>query len=306
MTQGWQQLSACPLCSGNQYQKLYTTRDRHYGIQGWFTIVRCRSCSLVFLNPMPDEKTLASLYPETYYSYQDFFKKPSAIKRLVRKLLWIQIGTKDPVFATPGRMLDLGCGSGNFLYAMRERGWKTHGVELSKQAAELGKECAGLDIFPGNLLDANFPDEHFDYIRANHSFEHIANPNEVLDEIGRILKPSGKLMLGVPNIAGLNAKIFRKYWWYLGAPVHTFNYSAKTLSHMLRKHGFVVERVAYNSDFSGILGSMQIFLNRKTDQVSSEGRLIHNPVGVALAHWSAKILDRLQLGDAIEITCRKA
>jgi SAM-dependent methyltransferase len=306
MTQGWQQLAACPLCLGNQYQHLYTTRDRHYGIQGWFSIARCRRCSLVFLNPMPDETTLAGMYPETYYSYQDFFKKPSALKELVRKLLLIRIGTKDPAFPAPGRMLDIGCGSGNFLYTMRERGWETYGVELNAQAAALGKECAGLEIFPGNLLDAHFPSAHFDYIRANHSFEHIANPNEVLREIHRILKPSGKLMIGVPNIDGLNAKLFRTYWWYLGAPVHTFNYSVKTLSQMLQKHQFVVERVTYNSDYSGIIGSIQIFLNRNTQRVSTEGRLFRNPAAVTLGQWIAKLFDRFRAGDAIEITCHKA
>lgn len=255
---------------------------------------------------MPDEKTLASMYPETYYSYQDVFNKPNSLKQFVRRLLGITIATKDPVFSEPGRVLDIGCGTGNFLYTIRERGWETYGVELNTAAAELGRRSAGLDIFPGNVIDAHYPDNYFDYIRSNHSFEHIANPNEVLDEIYRILKPDGKLMIGVPNIDGINVKLFRRYWWYLGAPVHTFNYSTRTLPMLLRKHNFVVERVIYNSDFSGILGSLQIFLNRRTGRTSAEGRLIHNPVAVFVAQRVAKLNDAVHMGDAIEITCRKA
>jgi len=88
-------------------------------------------------------------------------------------------------------------------------------------------------------------------------------------------------------------------------PVHPFSYSVATLSKMLQKHGFVIEKVSYNSDFSGVLGSLQIFLNRHSNRVSTEGRLFNFFPFVVLAHWTAKLLDRLKQGDAIEIICRK-
>ncbi|MBD2201301.1 class I SAM-dependent methyltransferase [Calothrix sp. FACHB-1219] len=296
----------CPLCGTSHYDKIYVTRDRHYNIQGSFTIVRCRECSLVFIDPMPTEEGLVKLYPDDYYSYQDFFaEKKSFLKDLIKKILLFNLGTKDPTFSAPGKILDIGCGSGNFLYSIREKGWDTYGVEVSLAGAKLGREAAGLKIFNGTLLEANFSNNYFDYIRSNHSFEHLVNPNEVLQEIYRILKPDGKLMIGVPNIDSLNAKIFKKYWWYLGAPIHPCNYSVKTLLAMLKKHNFVIDKVNYNSDYSGILGSIQIFFNRNSARLSSEGIFIKNYVLVVLFYWIAKILDLFRVGDAIEITCHK-
>jgi SAM-dependent methyltransferase len=254
---------------------------------------------------MYSDQELAFLYPSDYYAYQDLFKSNRA-KELLKKLLGFAIGTRDPLFKAPGTILDLGCGSGWFLEAMRSRGWNTHGVEISPSASRLGRESKGLQIFCGTLQDAKFPSEYFDYVRSNHSFEHMSLPNETLKEIHRILKPDGKLLIGVPNFESLNARIFKQYWWYLGAPVHPFTYSVKTLSQMLVKHGFSVTKVTYNSDYSGILGSLQIWQNRNSLKKSSEGLLINNSVLKLTCHWGAKVVDLLGAGDAMEIISTKA
>lgn len=303
--ESWKVIKRCPLCtSENKLNLIYIAADYHYRIHGLFPIVRCEVCTLVFLNPVPSEEELTRLYPPSYYSYQSF-KKKNKFKAFIRGLLFFNIETKDPFFSLPGRMLDIGCGSGSFLHAMREKGWETYGVEVNTAAAELGRKSAGLEIISGNLLDAAFPENHFDYIRLNHSFEHLLNPNEILMEIYRILRPDGKVLIGVPNIDGLNARIFKKYWWYLGAPVHPFNYSVRTLSYIVEKHHFVIDSVKFNSDYSGVLGSLQIFLNRNTDKISTEGRLFNNPALVLFSHWISKLVDGLKLGDAIEIICTK-
>ena len=142
-------------------------------------------------------------------------------------------------------------------------------------------------------------------MRSNHSFEHIDNPNEVLAEIHRILNADGKLMIGVPNIDSFTYRLFKKYWWYLGAPVHTFNYSVKTLGLLLEKNNFSIEKVSYNGDYSGFIGSFQIYLNRKNGQMSDKGMFIQSPIMRALSHQIAKIFNLFKVGDAIEIICTK-
>jgi SAM-dependent methyltransferase len=299
----------CPICESENIRLLYSTCDRHYGIKGTFNIFECNRCSIGFLNPMPTEDELTSLYPEnTFYAYTDFTQKNDKIyniKKALRKLLLLTIETKDPKFSKPGRILDLGCGSGEFLYRYKECGWETNGVEVNSDAANLGNSIANLGIHCGNLLQANFEDGYFDYVRSNHSFEHITNPKEVLKEVHRILKKDGKLFIGVPNVNSLNAKLFGKYWWYLGVPVHTFTYSDKTLSSLLRDNGFIIDSVKYNSDYSGILGSIQIFLNRKNGKLSTEGFVFENPFLRILSTYLSKALNLLKLGDAIEVICRK-
>jgi SAM-dependent methyltransferase len=296
-------LRACPLCEAADFQELFVTRDQHFGGPGWHRVVQCANCSVVFLNPRYSDQELAAVYPSDYYAYQDNFRRPRW-KKVVKGLLGYQTGPKDPHFESPGTVLDLGCGSGWFLQEMRARGWMAYGVEISKAASLLG-ESQGLQIFWGTVQQANFRPEFFDYVRANHSFEHMTCPNETLDEIYRILKPQGRLLIGVPNIDGLNARVFKRHWWHLCAPVHPFHYSVKTLSRLLARHHFSIERISYDSDYAGILGSLQILCNRNNHRKSSEGMLINNIPLRLICHSFAKSLDLIRMGDVIEITARK-
>ncbi len=299
------ELTACPLCEGKILRQIYLAKDRHYGIPGLYRIVRCSSCSLVFLNPMYCDRELSAMYPRNYYAYQDNFER-SRWKEIAKMVFGYHVGTRDPAFRKPGRMLDLGCGSGWFMRVLQNQGWETHGVEINDAAADLGRKSAGLNIRSGDLGQANYPSAFFDYIRSNHSFEHISCPDETLDEMYRILRPEGKILIGVPNVGGLNARLFREYWWYLGAPVHPFTYSVGTLSKLLEKHRFRVQKIVYNSDYSGILGSFQIWLNRQNGRKSTEGAFVNNPLLRIVCHWIAKGVDLLGIGDAIEITAVKA
>jgi SAM-dependent methyltransferase len=253
---------------------------------------------------MYSDEELSALYPIDYYAYQDGFSH-SRWKEIAKRLLWFRIGTRDPQFESPGRILDLGCGAGWFLREMRDKGWDAYGVEINSTAAGLGRSKAGLNIFAGTLQQARFPSEFFEYVRANHSFEHISCPSETLEEVWRIMRPGGRLLIGVPNVGGLNARFFKEYWWYLGAPVHPYTYSAKTLPQLLRKHHFEIMKVTYNSDYTGILGSCQIWANKTNGRKSTEGALINNPVLRVLSHWTAKCVDLFKAGDAIEVIATK-
>lgn len=253
---------------------------------------------------MPSERQLSSFYPDNFYAYQPYEENTQPVREFIKKMLGHVIHTKDPIFSIPGRFLDLGCGSGEFMVQYKKSGWEVWGVEPNIGAAEYGQHKKGLNIFAGNLLDAHFNAGYFDYIRANHSLEHIPNPNEVFEELRRVIKPEGLLHIGVPNIRSLNAHIFGQYWWYLGAPVHTFNYCVDTLVKFGEKHGFVADRIQFNSDYAGTLGSLQIFLNRNGSRKSNEGALINSSPARVIAQWCAKVFDVIRQGDVIEITFR--
>ncbi len=303
----WQRLSACPLCGAGSFCVVAMAKDRHYQNLGSFAVVECELCKLWFLNPMPTLEYLSGAYPMDYYSYTT--QPPNSaseprmkpIKNLVRRLIGFRSGkTHDPSFLRPGNMLDIGCGAGTFLLEMRDRGWNVHGVELSVQAAERGRQ-QGLDIFGGTLESAHFPSSTFDYVRSNHSFEHIHNPREVLREVRRIIKPNGMLFIGVPNVRCLMSRLYGTYWWYLGAPVHPFGYIPATLERLLTEEGFRVKKVGYNSSCAGFSGSLQIFLNRKNGKTSEDGWIIRNRLIRLLAHWIARWVDFFHVGDCIEV-----
>jgi SAM-dependent methyltransferase len=296
-------MTSCPLCSSCEFEELFEARDPHYGISGTHQIMRCAGCSLTFVSPMYSDEESAQLYPDDYYAYQDSPALPPW-KKIGKRILGYRLSSKDPKFEIPGRLLDIGCGSGEFLTLMRAQGWKTQGVEINAAAARAGR-AKGLEIASGSLPDAQLPTASFDYVRASHSLEHMSSPEAVLEEMNRVLKPGGKLLIAVPNCESWNARLFKQYWWHLCPPLHAFNYSVQTLSRLLALHQFRVEKVIFNSDYLGLLGSAQIWRNRKSGKKSSEGLLFSNRPLRIVCGWLALIADFVHRGDMIEVIATK-
>lgn len=295
-------------CKSKRIIKLYKdVPDRHYHIRGKYTLYKCKQCGLIFLNPMLTASELDKCYSETYYSYVNFMKKDkrSWFKKLYDKITLEKMYT--PGLPRKAKILDIGCGSGKWLYDMKQKGYIVSGCEVSETAAKTGKETAGIDIFPGQLIDSNYKSKNFDYIRMHHSFEHIYNPNETLQEIKRILKDNGRLYIAVPNIDSWWGNIFKQYWYYLGAPIHVYNYSKNSLMKILEQNGFKVTKIKYNGVYNGLTGSIQILVNsRKTGNLtSSQGMIISSKVACILGTYISKIANLLGRGDCIEIIAKK-
>ncbi len=299
-------INNCPVCESSNLENYCQAKDRHYGNKGTFNLDQCLDCQLIFLNPMFNDDELTKFYPEeSYYAYQAKYsipkKKQPRFRDKIRKTLF---GYSQKEVEIPGKILDIGCGSGWFLYQYRAKGWTVAGVEPSKAAAKIGND-EGLNIFNGTLLEANFKDDEFDFIHSNHSFEHIYNPNEVLNEIYRILKPNGKIQIGVPNFRGINSRLAKDYWYYLGAPVHTFNYSPNNLKRLLEKHNFNVQEINYASNAHGILGSLQIYANRNNGKTSHEGFISNSAFLRRIATYLAQLENYMNIGDCIEVVATK-
>jgi SAM-dependent methyltransferase len=299
----------CPNCGSKDLAFHMKAVDWHYGNKGTFNLDTCKACHLVFLNPMFNDEELAKFYPqEDYYAFRinhaDVQAQSNQKRTFFQSLFFVGAAKEELISETSGRILDIGCGTGWLLYQYKQKGWQVAGVEPSPKAAEIGNK-QGLNIFNGTLLDTSYQNNEFDYIHSNHSFEHIYNPNEVLKEVHRILKPNGKILIGIPNIGGINAKIARKYWYYLGAPVHTFNYSPKNITQLLEKHNLTVLEVKHVSRTHGILGSIQMYLNRRTNKKAHEGFFTNTSLLNFVATYIARLENFLRIGDCIEVIATK-
>jgi len=100
---------------------------------------------------------------------------------------------------TPGKLLDIGCGTGEFLMVGKLRGWKTVGIDISAWVCNYLLEQGYKDIFNCSLEEAGFPDETFHLVHMSHVLEHISKPSQFLEEVYRILKPMGFVLIEVPN-----------------------------------------------------------------------------------------------------------
>jgi SAM-dependent methyltransferase len=306
----WQPIERCTVCDGGNVAETRMAADPHYGNPGLFRIYQCEDCGLQFLNPQPTQAYLDGAYPSTYYSFAPGSSPRRSAgakcKRLLRYLLFRLFKRSDPEFELPGEMLDIGCGTGDFLCEMRELGWRVRGVEASGVAAEAGRLHSGLDIVAGFLPNARFPGAAFDYVRMNHSFEHMINPQEILREILRIIKPSGTLFIGVPNVNSLPARVFGSCWYNLGPPVHPYGYSPRSLMRLLAQEGFETRELRYHSQASGLTGSVQIWLNRGSGLPAHEGWVVKSRLLGFIGRIFMLVLDFIKLGDCIEVIARPA
>ncbi len=189
------------------------------------------------------------------YRYKDFGNepriRPSLIARPIAYLLfplWKRSyyslpKINFPKYVSRGKALDIGCGSGYYIWILRNLGWEVYGVEPSENAANKGREKFGLDIRTGTLFDHKFPDNYFHFITMTHVLEHIHNPVETMKEVKRILHPDGELIIRTPNMGSLGYKRFGKNWGPLETPRHLILYSYKSLSALSDLAGLQIRKL---------------------------------------------------------------
>lgn len=139
-----------------------------------------------------------------------------------------------------GKLLDVGCGNGEFLATMKELGWETVGVETDQQAAAVARERFGLDVRLGTLDEVGFSNDSFDAVSLSHVIEHVHDPLALLAECRRILRPGGKLIILTPNSRSLGHRIFRAAWRGLEPPRHIQVFNRATLGSAVRSVGLRV------------------------------------------------------------------
>lgn len=210
---------------------------------GFSNIVRCRNCKHIYRNPRKTKQEYTEIYHSTYYTP---FNKESWYKR---KISFFKEAIKEinRPKTTRGRLLDLGCGWGHFLDLARKDGWEVYGVEISEYATRIATEELKLNIFLGELKDAQFADNYFDVVTMWNFLDHLHEPLELLKEVHRILKKDGLVAIRIPNMAFQipGFKFFKKIEniaWVLGIKnpfvVHTQGFSKNTLQVILMKAGF--------------------------------------------------------------------
>jgi 2-polyprenyl-3-methyl-5-hydroxy-6-metoxy-1,4-benzoquinol methylase len=198
------------------------------------------------VDPTPTYDELKKLYEIEYYENE----KKEYIDNTVIDLEWWHTIYKDKYetfephsLNSKKRLLDIGCGSGYFLKYGRERGWNCQGVEPSAKAA-VHAQNNGLNVINDTFKRELFVDSEFDVIHLNQVLEHIANPEELLDDIHGLAAKDSLLCISVPNEFSpfqniLYEHLNFKAWWL--APPHHLNYfSVDSLRNFIETNGYKV------------------------------------------------------------------
>lgn len=260
----WDRLVDCPTCylCGKVGTYLYRDlQDRQYDVPGTWNIRRCSNpaCGLLWLDPCPPESELSRLY-ETYYTHKEPTQSGERAGFSDRLRSFVKFGPpvhrSNPALGllghltafifpplishlptTPGRLLDLGCGSGDLLQAAKERGWDAEGLDFDPLVVETARR-RGLPVHLGSIASRGYRADSFDAVVMSHVVEHVSDPVTVLQECRRVLKPGRRLVLATPNADSWFHRIFGKDWYHLDPPRHLFLFGTHTLSEIIRRAGF--------------------------------------------------------------------
>lgn len=290
----------CPLCGEGSATLLFNQRDLALGVPGRFPLARCPCCGLLYQNPRVRADQLGLTYP----NYVAHVREPD-LSRTVQRLgpggRWLlarRLGYRHldpgpvsrseraraaaaarrivkafPPWAGHGRLLDVGCASGKFLRQMAAVGWTCSGIEMDPTAAARARQVT-LDVFTGDPLGAPFAPGSFDLVTAFHVLEHLPDPLGVLRRMLLWLAPGGSVVVEVPNVAGVGARLFGRYWSGLDLPRHLVHFTPVTLTALAERAGGRVVAVSHRTKPRYLTRSLRHLLADREGQAVGLARAV--------------------------------
>lgn len=232
----------CPLCASRKFRNLW--------IKDGFTYVKCQNCKFVYLNPRLNEGATVEFYLGAWvdcYNRTKFFSSNDLDNKTnYRNLLEIARIMKS------GKLLEIGCGTGYLLQTARDEfGFDVFGVEMNSETSQFCREERQLNVITGTLEEAGFPENSFDVVYMRHVFEHIREPQQLLQEIYKIMRKGGLIVIEVPNVDGLIYKLVGGRHVCVFGFEHFNFFSEKSLRYAFEKIGFETIQIRMESlDFT--------------------------------------------------------
>jgi len=267
---------SCPICqTGESELLLGNLVDNAFQVApGKWNLYQCQHCKSAYLNPRPDGESIHKAYG-TYYTHEMSSKekplsdKVGLIRKLRRQLAngyynyhhgtdrqpstrlgaWLllcypkfrkQANAQFRYLEKPRpgqKLLDVGCGNGDYLVVAAEAGWKVKGVEPDPKALEVARS-RGLEVVQGSIDEIARTGELFDVITMSHVIEHVHYPVHFVKQAYECLKPGGILYIDTPNIESFGAKRFGRSWRGIESPRHLTLFSELGLRTALKNSGF--------------------------------------------------------------------
>lgn len=210
----------CPAC--------HQITSSLYGEKNNFNIFICNKCNTLYSS---EKESTAEFDYKNYYNDANL-DIPDFVTLRLREI----VRTFEK-YRQNNRFLDVGCGAGALLKAAIREQWEAEGVEVSQSSVEyLQKQ--NIKVFYGDLAKANFAENSFDVITAVEILEHISNPEILLKEIYRVLRPGGLLWATTPHGRGASSKLLGVQWTCIAPPEHLHLFSVTGIKKLLMEAGF--------------------------------------------------------------------
>lgn len=232
-----ERIEKCPVCESGEFILFLNCKDYTVSRET-FSIVECSSCHFKFTNPRPETNKLGEYYKsEDYISHSNTSKGfINATYQTVRKYTLLKKLQLISKFYKTGSLLDIGCGTGEFLNICQNAKWKVIGIEPDSNARKSAIEKYSLIVKPEEEI-SKLIDNSFDIITMWHVLEHVPRLNDRIEELRRLLKPNGVIIVAVPNCNSLDATIYKQEWAAYDVPRHLYHFTPADIERLFRKHG---------------------------------------------------------------------
>jgi 2-polyprenyl-3-methyl-5-hydroxy-6-metoxy-1,4-benzoquinol methylase len=235
-----------------------------------FQLVYNQQMDLLETFPQPSEDKLGDYYEsEDYISHTDakrntfekayHFIKPIALKRKLK--LINSFNSKEK------KLLDVGCGTGDFLKVAKDNHWTVSGIEPNANARIIANEKTNNSVFDIEQL-LKFETQSFDVITLWHVLEHLPNLKTQIATFESLLKPNGRLIIAVPNYKSFDANYYKNFWAAFDVPRHLWHFSQTSISKLVATKSMDVEKTTpmiFDAYYVSLLsekyknGSMNLF-----------------------------------------------
>jgi len=291
--------SRCLICKNEANNSTFHAREMMLGSRERFLYLECSRCGCLQLIDVPD---IARYYSQDYYAFRDEVEAalPGALGRWLRRartsyhltgrgivgkaftrlrpvpdfLEW----AKSAEVGRDARILDVGCGNGRLLLAMRNAGF-TDLTGIDPYLPESVTHPGGVTLRKLQLPELAGP---FDLIMLNHAFEHMPDPGKVLDELARLIDPGGTILIRTPLADSEAWQSYREDWVQLDAPRHLFVHTVRSLRSLAESAGLVIDRMKYDSQPFQFWGSEQYRRDIPLSAHMSGGRFLPAPIFTAV------------------------
>lgn len=230
----------CPLCGSTDIEEFCNFTD--------YKLKSCKECELIFrddISTLNTSELIDEIYDQNWIKMRDDYAQQTFLEHAAFNIMLLEM------FApSKGLLLEIGCGTGEFLYAAYASGWSVAGVEPSLASCRYAREKYGLDINNG-VWDKNVvaKNQKFDAVVFWHVLEHIKEPIRFLKEVSDILKPGGLIFFSVPNVKSFTNKIMGINSPLFTEKDHLFHYSVDNLRLLLSQTSLDVVKLFCREEF---------------------------------------------------------
>lgn len=237
------ELDNCPLCGSSNHIVYLHTQD--YFLSGEsFNINECRVCGHLFTNPQPISGHLGKYYKsDRYLSHKE--NPESLFERIYASVRWLNLRTKYKQVTdglSGGKLLDYGCGTGDFLAVASAQEWECYGIEQDENARKIAEKKNNVTVFSTNAPMDNFQNQ-FDLITMFHVLEHIPDLHSIMNNLKSWLNDSGRLAVALPNPRSYDALHYGQYWAAWDVPRHLHHFKKETIIGLAEQYGFQLKTV---------------------------------------------------------------